>query len=70
MDIGDKVHMDAVTSGLADACKIKLPAAEDRELYMLAQTFCDQAIGQGKQEEARKAIALMIACEGAIHVVS
>lgn len=55
---------------LFGATKLNEVMAEDRELYMLAQTFCDQAIRQGKQDAARKAIALMIACEGAIHVVS
>lgn len=35
--------------------------AEDRELQDLAKIFCDQAIRQGKQDSARKAIAKLIA---------
>lgn len=59
-----------VPSGMDPSAFFNLFSAEAKELHNLAQTFCDQAIRQGKQEEAIKAIAKLIADQGVIHGAS
>ena len=64
---GASIH---VPPGMDPAAFIFSYSAEDRLLHNLAQAFCDQAIKQGKQDEAIKAIAELIADQGVTHGAS